>query len=123
MLAFSRLKCGWGAFRNWHALSEPSGLAGGAVIVSPRFAALDEELKSDILWHIRNFDDFKANEEWDPENEHAYLALDYRGCNIVVMIDYWARDMTSYTPDPYDPNQTQLVMTIRFEDEGEVDVR
>jgi hypothetical protein len=96
---------------------------GGAVIVSEGFAALDEELKSDILWRIRNFDDFQANEEWDPENEHAYLALDYRGCHIVVLIDYWSRDMTSYTHDPYDPAETQLVMTIRFEDEAEVPVR
>jgi hypothetical protein len=96
---------------------------GGAVIVSEGFAALDDELKSDILWRIRNFDNFEANEDWDPENEHAYLALEYRGCRIVMLIDYWSRDMTSYSGDPYDPKETQLVMTIKFEDEGEVDVR
>ena len=59
---------------------------GGAIIVSPRFEALDAEVKSDILWRVRNFDAFEPNEELDPENEHAYLALNYRGCHIVALI-------------------------------------
>jgi hypothetical protein len=91
---------------------------GGAIIVSPRFEALDAELKSDILWRIRNFDAFEPNEQWDPENEHAYLALDYRGCSIVALIDYLSLDdPNSYSDDATDPAVTQRVLTVRFADE------
>ena len=91
---------------------------GGTIVVSPRFDELHAELKSDILWRIRNFDAFEPNEEWDPENEHAYLALNYRGCNIVALIDYWSLDEPgAYSDDATNPAVTKRVLTVRFADE------
>jgi len=91
---------------------------GGAIIVSPRFEALDAELKSDILWRIRNFDAFEPNEEWDHENEHAYLAFNYRGCNLVALIDYWSLDEPgAYSDDATNAAVTRRVLTVKFADE------
>jgi len=89
-------------------------LIGGAVI-TPGVAALGQEAVDRIVQAVAAFDDFcHAN---DPYEEHDFGSFEVEGETIFFKIDYFDRTLTYHSPDPADPEVTELVITIMLADE------
>lgn len=88
---------------------------GGMILATRGIQALDENLSFRIAQAIREFDDFKP--ENDPYGEHDFGAVEVDGVRCFWKIDYYDLDLKMHSPDESDPNVTQRVMTVMLAEE------
>jgi hypothetical protein len=84
----------------------------GRCFVTRGVASLSTEAQIEILDRVRNFSDFKA--ENDPHREHDFGRLDLAdGEEVLWKIDYYAdADMELGSEDPADAKRSFRVLTI-----------
>src|SRR4051794_22965412 len=83
---------------------------GGRVQLTPGIAALDPDLKAQVLDAVRKFEDFGAGN--DPYGEHDFVAVKIGDTEVFAKIDYYDRDLRFGSDDPGDASKTERVMTI-----------
>jgi hypothetical protein len=88
---------------------------GGMIMVTPGVFALGDETIRAILMAVRDFDDFKPDN--DPYGEHDFGSVRVGDLTIFWKIDAYERSLTLASPDPTDPRVTRRVMTIMLADE------
>ena len=82
----------------------------GKVMLSSGISAKSQDDIAEILSEVRRFNDFtKAN---DPYHEHDFGSFDYNGEKIFWKIDYYAKNLQSFSPNPADEKQTTRILTV-----------
>ena len=90
-------------------------LAGGRVMLTSGFAALDSEQKFKLLQAIQTFDAFDSGD--DPHGEHDFVAVEVDGIKVFWKCDYYDKDIRYGADDPSDPERTTRVATIMLSEE------
>lgn len=87
----------------------------GILVLTSGFQALSGDVQASILYKVRTFDDFSADN--DPYEEHDFGAFTYQGIRIVWKIDYYDLRVELHSEDPANPGVTQRVLTIMLAEE------
>lgn len=82
---------------------------GVRVVVTASIAA-DPTLQYAVLRKVRQFQDFK--EEDDVDRDHSFGALEHQGETFWWRIDYYDPDMEHGSEDPTDTQKTVRVLTV-----------
>jgi hypothetical protein len=85
-------------------------LSGGRVMKTASIAALPGEVQACILWRLRNFSEFTADN--DPHGEHDFGSFYLGGHHVFWKIEYYDERMECGSEDPADPKRTTRVLTI-----------
>ncbi len=83
---------------------------GGRVMITQGIQALGEDKVNRILLAVRNFSEFKSDN--DPHGEHDFEAVTVDGIKCFWKIDYFDNELNHHSPDASDPAVTTRVMTI-----------
>jgi len=87
----------------------------GAIIVSPRFEALDANVKSLVHQELRRV---RTQRRMGPRKRARFSRPRLSGCNVIALVDYWSLDEPgAYSDDATNPAVTRRVLTVRFADE------
>lgn len=83
---------------------------GGKVMLTSGINAKSQDDVAEILSEVRRFNNFtKAN---DPYQEHDFGSFDYNSEKIFWKIDYYAKNLQSFSPNPADEKQTIRILTV-----------
>ncbi len=85
-------------------------LLGGAAVITPGVAALGQQAVERIMQTIAVYDDFCH--ENDPYQEHDFGAFDAEGARIFFKIDYFDKALQHHSPDPSNPNVTDVAPAV-----------
>lgn len=83
---------------------------GGQIMITRGIQALSDDVRTNIINAVRNFDNF--SEDNAPYKEHDCASLDVAGERIIWKIDYYDKDMKFGSEDPANESITSRVMTI-----------
>lgn len=84
--------------------------SGGKVMLTSGINAKSQDDIAEILSEVRRFNNFtKAN---DPYQEHDFGSFDYNGEKIFWKIDYYAKNLQSFSLNPADEKQTIRILTV-----------
>jgi len=83
---------------------------GGTVLLTPGIQSAGGDHLSELLIRIRTFAAF--SEDNDPNHEHDFGGLEWRGEKVFWKIDYYDQDLQYHSPDPADASITTRVLTI-----------
>lgn len=88
---------------------------GGKVMLTVGVCDLNDNDRAELLNQVRTFDKFTANN--DPNQEHDFGAIDFKGTTYFWKIDYYDNDYLYMSPDPTNEDLTNRVLTIMRGDE------
>jgi len=88
---------------------------GGKVMLTVGVCELNDNDRAELLNRVRTFDKFTANN--DPNQEHDFGAIDFKGTTYFWKIDYYDNDYLYMSPDPTNEDLTNRVLTIMRGDE------
>lgn len=88
---------------------------GGRVLLTIGVRALSDGDCAELLNKVKTFDNFNLDN--DPNQEHDFGAIDFKGTTYFWKIDYYDHDYLYLSPDPADENITNRVLTIMRGDE------
>lgn len=88
----------------------------GKTLLTRGVNALRPHKVMQLFAHVREFDDFSADN--DPYREHDFGSITFDGEKFYFKIDYYAKDDPDLgSEDPSDPTKTQRVMTVMLASE------
>ena len=88
---------------------------GGKVMLTIGVCALKDYDRAELLERVQTFNDFNPSN--DPNGEHDFGAIDFKGNTYFWKIDYYDLDYLCLSPDISDENVTNRVLTIMRGDE------
>jgi hypothetical protein len=83
---------------------------GGTVVVTQGVAALNAEVKAEVLKCVQDFDCFDRDN--DPHGEHDFGNFEIAGQRFFFKIDHYDLTMEGGSEDPADPAKTTRVLTV-----------
>lgn len=85
----------------------------GRTMMTSGVSSLDGNLVSDIVKHVRNFEEYHVfTEDNDPYGEHDFGSFNLKGVKIFWKIDYFDKDFKYHSEDKSNPEITNRVLTI-----------
>lgn len=88
---------------------------GGKVMLTVGVCELNENDRAELLNKVKTFDNF--NPDNDPNQEHDFGAIDFKGATYFWKIDYYDNDYLYLSPDAANEDLTNRVLTIMRGDE------
>ena len=88
---------------------------GGQVMLTSGVAALEDDVKAQVLLAVRQFKDF--DEGNDPHGEHDFGSFDVAGERYFFKLDYFDKELKNGSEDSSDTEKTTRVLTIMRADE------
>ena len=85
------------------------------LIITPgihRYSSCDMD---QILRRVKELTDFTC--DTDISKEHAFGIFNFKGDNIVFLIEYFDISMTEFSSDPTNKSSTTRIMTVKLETE------
>jgi hypothetical protein len=92
-----------------------STFVGGVVNVTCGIAALNAEVKEEVLIRVRRHNLF--NKDNDPHGEHDFGSFTIGRQKYFWKIDYYDRAVEHGSEDPADPTKTTRVLTVMIDSE------
>ena len=88
---------------------------GGRVEMTQGVVSLDEDMQTDLISQVQQFNDFSADN--DPHGEHDFGRVETQGIACFWKIDYYDSDLKYGSENPAYPDMTTRVLTIMLAEE------